>query len=329
MSAPGAVGGRLLNGGRRRAPRFAPRLLLGAVLVAVAAAPGPAPAPPEPAPPTTPREFFNAGTEKLHENKLREAETFLESALTSQYEPVQPPALYNLGHVRFGQGVEELKKAPPGLPTVAAGQAVSQRTDDAIRFATEALASDDVRNMVAAYLRGRGQRKELRAALGVVRRALQAHVATLNKWQRAAGDFRSALELNRADADAQYNAEVVDRWIARLVDTLRQLQQLAGAMGNQRRDLNDKMKQLRGRIPTKEAPPGTPVDEDEDDEEDQQPLGPQEGQQEAANREGEEMPLSAEQAAWLLEGFKLDVERRLPMGPQRQAEPRDRNRPTW
>src|SRR2546430_7852029 len=74
------------------------------------AAPGATPVPAEPAPPSSPRDFFNAGTQKLRDGKLREAEAFLETALTSQNERFQPPSLYNLGHVRFGQGVQELKK---------------------------------------------------------------------------------------------------------------------------------------------------------------------------------------------------------------------------
>src|SRR5947209_1681522 len=71
--------------------------------------------------PSTPREFFNAGTRKLREGKLRESEAFLESALASQQERLEPPALYNLGHVRFGQGKEELKKSLAAGPTAARG----------------------------------------------------------------------------------------------------------------------------------------------------------------------------------------------------------------
>jgi hypothetical protein len=41
------------------------------------------------------------------------------------------------------------------------------------------------------------------------------------------------------------------------------------------------------------------------------------------------MPITPEQAMWLLEGFRLDADRRLPMGQKSTAEPRDRNRPTW
>jgi len=299
---------------------------LSAGLIAVAA--GPAPSPPESAPPTTPREFYNAGTRKLREGKLREAEPLLEGALASQQEWLQPIALYNLGHVRFGQGLEELKKAPPARATLAAGQATSEQTDQAIRSAAEALAGDDVQKMVEAYLRGRGWRRELKAAMEAVRRALESHGAILNKWQRAAGDFRSALELSPSEADARHNAEVVDRCIAKLVDTLRELQQLANALANQKRDLGAKIKQLKGRIPAQDMPPGAASDDEDDDEEDQ-PMGPRPDQQEGPGREGEELTLSPEQAAWLLEGFRLDAQRRLPMGQNQQAEPRNRNRPTW
>ena len=278
-------------------------LVFTASLAAVAATPSPSA--PESAPPTTPRDFFNAGTKKLREAKLREAEAWLESALASQHEYLQPPALYNLGHVRFAQGAEELKKGPPGRPTVAAGRAASQQADDAIRSATQALAGDDLQKMVAAYLRGRGRRRELKAAIAAVRRALEAHGATLNKWQRAAGDFRSALELNRADADAQHNAQVVDRWIAKLVDTVRELQQLANVLGNQKRDLGEKLKQLKGRIPAQDMPPGAAGDDEDEDE--NPPMGPQPGQQEGPAKEGQEMSLSPEQAGWLLEGFRLDA----------------------
>src|SRR5438552_3781729 len=57
-------------------------------------------------PPSTPREFFNSGTARLRQGKFREAEPLLESALASQDERLQPSSLYNLGHVRFGQGIE-------------------------------------------------------------------------------------------------------------------------------------------------------------------------------------------------------------------------------
>ncbi len=281
----------------------------------------------EPSPPATPREFFNAGTQKLREGKLRDAEALLEAGLASQSQPLQPPALYNLGHVRFGQGAEELKKGPAAAPTAARGRAAAARADEATRAADAALAGDDVQQMVAAYLRGRGARRELKAATKVVQRALETHGTALRKWERSSGDFKGDFELNQSDTDARQNADTVDRCIARLVDTLRELQQTAMTMGNKNDQLGEKLKQLKGRIPAPEMPPGA-AGEDEEDED--QPNGPRPDLKEGASREGEQiMTLTPEQAAWLLEGFKLDSERRLPMGQKDTAEPKDRSRRPW
>jgi tetratricopeptide (TPR) repeat protein len=280
----------------------------------------------EPGPPATPREFFNAGTRQLGAGKLREAEASLESALASQNQRLQSPALYNLGLVRFGQGVEQLKKGPPAKLTAARGQTAIQQSDAALRQAEEVLAGNDVQKMVAAYLRGRGVRKELKAATEAVRRALQAHGAALARWERASGDFKSALELNATDSDARHNAEVLDRCIAKLVDSVRELQQCANGMGDKNQQLGEALKKLKGRIPAPDMPPGAAGDDEEDED---QPLGPKPGQEEGPSREGQEMTLSPEQAGWLLEAYKLDGERRMPMGEGLPGQPRERSRPTW
>jgi len=125
--------------GPRRRPAWL-RARLPLLLAACALAATPSVNAPEPATPATPREFFNAGTQKLREGKLREAEAFLETALASQLERLQPPALYNLGHVRFAEGIEELKKGPAAQPTAASGRRAGQHGDEAIRDADSALA---------------------------------------------------------------------------------------------------------------------------------------------------------------------------------------------
>ena len=287
----------------------------------------PAPTAPEAPPPSTPREFFNAGTRQLREGKFREAEAFFESTLASQEPRLQPPALYNLGHVRFDQGVEELKKGPAPRSAAATARRAEGSADEAIRKADEALAGDDLEKLVAAYIHGRGARKEAKAAAQAVRRAMEAHGAGLAKWERASGDFKGALELKTKDADARHNSEVVDRCIARLVDSLRELQKCSGSLGAKGAALGEKLKQLKGRIPATQAPPGAAGDDDEDDEE--SPAGLQPGQKEGPSKDGKEMMLSPEQAGWFLEGFKLDSDRRLPMGQGAEAQPKDRLRPTW
>jgi hypothetical protein len=219
-----------------------------------------------------------------------------------------------------------LKKGPAAKPTAARGQAAIQQADAASHQAEEALAGNDVQVMVAAYLRGRGVRKELKAATEAVRRALKVYGSALSKWERSSGDFKSALELNRADSDARHNAEVLDRCIAKLVDSVLELQQSAKGMGDKKQQLGDLMKQLKGRIPAPDMPPGAAGDDDEDEE---QPLGPKPGQEEGPTKEGREMVLSPEQAGWLLDGYRLDSERRLPMGGANPGQPKDRTRPTW
>jgi hypothetical protein len=284
------------------------------------------PATSETPPPDSPREFFNVGTKRLQEGKLREAEAFLESALASQLDRVQPPALYNLGHVRFAQGAEELKKGPAAKPTAARGRNAAQVADEAIKSAEEALASNEVQKMVESYLRGRGARKELKAATQAVLKAMDTYGTALGRWRRASGDFKSTEELQPGDVDAQQNADIVDRCIAKLVDSLRELQQAAAKMGQKKDELKEKMKQLKGKIPEPDMPPGAAGDEEEDED---KPNGPQQGEQEGPTKEGEQMSLSPEQAAWLLESFRLDNERRLPMGQKDTAEPKNKSRRPW
>ena len=67
-------------------------------------------------------------------------------------------------------------------------------------------------------MQGKGARKELKAAMAAVKKAMEAHGAVLSRWRRASGDFKSAHELRSSFEDARLNAQVVDRCIAALVD---------------------------------------------------------------------------------------------------------------
>ena len=275
--------------------------------------------------PVTSRDFFNAGTRRLHEGKLRDAEASLQAALAKQDERVQPASLYNLGHVRFAQGVEELKKSLAAGPTASRARTANQRGDRAIQQAGDALAGGDVQKMVAAYLNGRGARRELRAANDAVRKALELHGAALRRWQRALGDFQSAAELKPADTNAQHNAEIVERAIAKLIDSIREMQQAAMGMGERSQELGEQLQQLKGQIPAPLMPPGAAGE----DEEEGRPWQPKEGDQEGPSKDGEEVSLSPEEAGWLLEGFRLDGERRLPMGQGEQGQPKNRAGRNW
>jgi tetratricopeptide (TPR) repeat protein len=277
-------------------------------------------------PPTSPQAMFNYGTGRLTAGKLPEAEEWLQNAVASQDARWQPLALYNLGWVRVAQGAEILQRSQD-----AAGRANPAHVDDltdqageAIRQIDEAITSANEQRMIAAYLHGGGVRREITAATKAVRKALESQRQTLAKWQRAAGDFRSAVELHSADTDARFNAAATEKAIAALIDKLNQLQPAAMRMNAAGQKLGDKMEKLKGMIPAPNMPPGAPGDEDNDD-----MRGLEPGQKEGAGKTGEEIKLSPEEAAQLLNGFKLGGERRLPLGEEGKSKPKNPIGRTW
>jgi tetratricopeptide (TPR) repeat protein len=277
--------------------------------------------------PVTARDFYNAGTELLTAKKYDGAEQMFQSALAAQDERVQPAALYNLGHARFDDGAELLKKGPDAQKTAARGNAVSAAGGDAIDSAQSALDGKDVSKMMAAYLKGRGVRRNLRDVEKAVRDAMGTYGNALRKWRRAADDFKSAAELNPTDTNAVRNAQIVGQHIAKLVDSLQQMQQMAAAMAGQHQQMNSLLSQLAGRIPRENMPPGAGGG---DDDEEVQP-GSLAGQKEGASREGDQMqmPLSPDQARQLLDGLSLDGSRRLQMSDQQGAPSKERKGRDW
>jgi tetratricopeptide (TPR) repeat protein len=279
--------------------------------------------------PVTARDFYNAGTELLARTNFADAEKMFQSALAAQDDRVQPPALFNLGHTRFGEGAELLKKGPDAQKVSAQGNAALAAGDAALRSTAAALAENDLDRMVAAYLAGRGARHELREAEKTVQSAMETYGKTLQKWQRAADDFKSAAELNPADTNAAWNAEIVERGIAKLVDSVRQMQEMMGAMGKQRQDLGKMLSKLRGQIPAPNAPPGAAGDEDDDD--DNVQPDSLAGQKEDASRAGEQLqaPLSPEQAGQILDALSIDGSRRLDMSDKEGKPSQVRNHGNW
>ena len=275
----------------------------------------------------TPRDWYNAGTDQLRAGKLPEAEELLQNSVASQAAGLQPLALYNLGCVRVAQGTELLKKSKDatGRSDLGHVETLTALANDASKAIDAAIASENEQKMVSAYLRGGGIRREINAATKAVRQALEAKKDILAKWQRAAGDFRSAAELHAADADATYNAEATERAIAALIDKLNQLQQAGMKMNGAGKQLGQKLKQLKGMMPMPNMPPGAPGDDDED--EDMPGLKP--GEQEGAGKAGDEMKISPEEAEQMLAGFKLTGEHRLPLGDEGTAKPKDRGGRDW
>jgi tetratricopeptide (TPR) repeat protein len=278
-----------------------------------------------------PRELYNAGTEKLRAGKLSDAETLLESSLAKQDASVQPAALFNLGHVRFAQGNEELKKTPDAAGTTRQTRIATADGAGAISKVKDALATNDVQQMVEAYLAGRGVRKEMRGATEAVQRAMEVDGKTLLKWRRSLGDFRSAAELNPADSNAVRNAEIVEQAIAKLVDSLREMQEAAGNLAGKQSELNGLLKQLKGLIPAPNAPPGAAGEDGDEGEDGDRPLPESlSGLKESASGGGQEMDLkiSPEEAGQLLNNIQPDG-KQLPMGQGEPGTPKNRSGRIW
>ena len=295
-------------------------------------------------PPSTARGMYNAGTQKVTAGKLAEAESLLQGALGKQDELIQPLALYNLGHVRFELGREELKKSAAAKPLRDRGERANDGGTAAIQSAEAALAANNVQQMVSAYMRGRGARKEMRAAYAAVREALEQHGKTLEKWRRSLADFRGTAELNPADTNALHNAQIVERAIAELVDSVRKSQMVALQCSGNCSKLGDLLSQLKGKIPADQMPPGAKGkgEEDEDGDGEGEPqIEELAGLKEGESKSGREMDttLSPEEAGDLLNGFKLGGNRRLPMGSKggdrgvnvngEQGTPKDRKLRDW
>ena len=158
---------------------------------------------------------------------------------------------------------------------------------------------------------------------------MEVYGRTLQKWQRAADDFKSAAELNPADSNATHNAEIVECGIAKLVDSIRQMQAMMGALGKQKQDLGKMLSKLKGQIPAANAPPGT-EGEGDDGEDGIQPDSLAD-QKENAPRDGDQLrvPLSPDQAGQILDGLSLDSTRRLSMSDQQAKPSKERAVRNW
>ncbi|MDE3067261.1 MAG: hypothetical protein KGJ60_06880 [Verrucomicrobiota bacterium] len=279
--------------------------------------------------PVAARDFYNAGTELLAAKHFAGAEEMFQSALAAQEDRVQPPALYNLGHARFDDGMAALKSGPSPQSLAAQGNASGVKAGLAIRRAESALAENQLSKMVAAYLGGLGARRELDSVEEAVRQAMKTCGDTLDKWRRAEDDFKGAAELNPADTNAVRNAQIVGQYIDWLVDSLRQMQHLGAMLGERHHQLNEVLRQIGGRIPEPDLPPGAPGG-DQDEDGGMQPESLR-GLKEEVSRAGKPIGvrLSPDEAKQILEGISVDDSRQLPMNETRTGQHREKSGFTW
>ncbi|MEQ1860917.1 MAG: hypothetical protein ABMA13_13360 [Chthoniobacteraceae bacterium] len=275
----------------------------------------------------SPREAYNQGVEALKKGYLREAESWLLRSTAAQRESLQPPALYDLGHVRFGQGQELLKGESPRQPLVDNADNANDDGVDATMRANRALKKDQLNDILEAYLSGRPIRKQLRLAHEDVQRALDLYGAVLVRWRRSVGDFRSSDEL-KASEDSTFNARVVERHIEELLKHVKQLEQQKEQLGQTRGELKQKMAELKGRIPDELKQPGDGDEDEDEDEEPNQPK-PESGFQDRGQKEGEKRGITPEIAQQILEALGLRGDRKLPIGGDEPTKPRDKKGKDW
>jgi hypothetical protein len=277
----------------------------------------------------SPREAYNEGTKALGKGYLRESESYLLRATNSQRESIQPPALYNLGHVRFQQGKELLKGESERQPLVDRALSASEEGEDAIANADRALKSDDLMTTLEAYMNGRATRKQLRLANEDVQRALDLYGAVLVRWRRSVGDFRSSDEL-LASVDARDNAAIVQRHIEELLKQVKQLEEQKDGLKGMRAELKKKLAELKKKIPDGMIQPGQgDADEEDEEEEDGKKPKPDSGWEDRGGREGDQRGITPEIAQQILEALGLTGDRKLPLGSDEQSKPRDRKGKDW
>lgn len=279
----------------------------------------------DPPEPQNAREFYNVGTQQLTNDNFRLAESYLQTAVASNDPRIQPVALFNLGHTRFRQGIEALKE-------INSGQ-VQQRTEatfgtinGALVAGSNALASNNMDEIIAAYRHGRGARKDLKSTTLAIKKAMETHSSVLLKWERASGDFKSAFELKPSDTAAKTNGEFVDANIAQLIDMLQREQNSSMFLKGDSEKIKNMMAELKKRLPkdSEEA-----KDDGGDEEENDKPKEPRKGDQEAPAQEGKEKQMDREEAMRLIESLKLDSNRKLPLGMEQTGTPKNNNGRNW
>jgi tetratricopeptide (TPR) repeat protein len=259
------------------------------------------------------RELYNEGVGKLAKGELREAEGALRRSAAANVDSVQPLALYNLGHVRFRQGEDTLKGEGKREQLIDSSAAACAVAEEAIRNGGRALESDELKEIIAAYMDARAARKDLRFSRDETSRTLGLIGAALERWRRSVGDFHSALEMDASNGDAKANADFVERKIEELLKFKKQLEEQKEQVADEREKVKEMMKKMRGKIPKDMQ---RESDDEEDDDEDEKKDEPKPGEKQQ-QRVGSDREVSPDMARWLKETMKR---RTMSLGTKQEGE---------
>ena len=275
------------------------------------------------------RELHNRGTQRLAEGDLVGAEEALRASLGRDIDPLRPPALHNLGHVRFGKG-----------KTVLGGKTAGDVTELSIaRSYLEAADADisDMKDQIELLDKAKAEGREpdyvpATSALGggistfrTIKKLIPKEEAMVTKrngviaaWTRSVSDFRGAHELDAADAQAKANADAIEELLRTLRRETAALEEAIEAQRKKLEELRAVIQELIKRIPDDKLPQNAEGDEEDDE----NFLPPERQKPKPGNgdpkkgKPGEEKKMTEQEARGSLEGLKNEFGRKMPAGGQ-------------
>ncbi len=275
------------------------------------------------------RELHNRGTQRLAEGDLAGAEESLRASLGRDVDSLRPPALHNLGHVRFGKG-----KA--GLGGRTSGDATELSIARSYLEAADADISD-MKDQIELLDKAKAEGREpdyvpATTALGggintyrTIKKLIPKEEAMVTKragvialWTRSVGDFRGAHELDAADAQGKANADAIEELLRALRRETIALEEAIEAQRKKLEELRDVIRELVKRIPDDKLPP----EAENGDEEEEDFLPPERRKpkprsgSDKKSEEGKEEKMTEQEARGSLEGLKNEFGRKMPAGQQ-------------
>jgi len=273
------------------------------------------------------RELHNRGTERLKEGDLTSAEEALRASLALDIDELRPPALHNLGHVRFGRGRTALGgKTSADISELTIARSYLEAADadisdmkDQIELLDKAKAEKrepDYVPATAALGSGIGTYRTIKKLIPKEEAMVAKRNSIIASWTRSVGDFRGALELDATDTQAKANAETIEELLRALRLETQALGETIEAQRKKLEELRDVIKELAKRIPDENLPQSAQGDDDDDENflppERQKPNNGKGGQKKS--REGDEQKMTEQEARGSLEGLKNEFGRKMPAG---------------
>ena len=278
------------------------------------------------------RELHNRGTRRLAEGDLAGAEEALRASLVRDLDDLRPPALHNLGHVRFGKGLATLGgKTTADVTELSIARSYLEAADadihdmqDQITLLDRAKAANkepDYVPAVAALGQGIDTYRTVKKLIPKEEAMLAKRAGVVAAWTRSVGDFRGAHELDPRDAESRANADAIDELLRALARETRELAEAVAAQRRKQDELREVIKELIKRIPDDKLPQNAEGDGEDDENflpEDRQKPGSGSGKREP--KAGEEQKMTEQEARGALEGLKNEFGRKMPAGEKPGAD---------